>query len=282
MGHRSKRGDMAPTPQPVMGRAEAAKETPDRLVATTVTREELDLFRERYLIPPVFSLEVPKSRRDILFPRDFRAGFYEESFKAGLRLPLPDIICDLLRTFCLCPAQVAPNSWHSVLGFFSLCTRQGVTPTVTLFRHFFTIKSHRDDWWYFTPRKGCQMFKGLPSSVHGWKERYFFVFTEVVWHCSTSAGSPPKKMGYAPKLSPAEEEAVAKIERAGVSDLRELLSEESLVAAGLSEATPSGIRPIPLSLFFCRPFLLLLFSLSSLLFFFFFKPGYFFPQILKR
>lgn len=41
----------------------------------------------------------------------------------------------------------------------------------------FTLKRHLYDkeWWYFTPQSGCQLTRGLPSSVHGWKSHFFFI-----------------------------------------------------------------------------------------------------------
>lgn len=31
------------------------------------------------------------------------------------------------------------------------------------------------NWWYIDLRHGCSFIPGLPSSIHGWKNEFFFI-----------------------------------------------------------------------------------------------------------
>ncbi|GKV48653.1 hypothetical protein SLEP1_g55454 [Rubroshorea leprosula] len=67
--------------------------------------------------------------------------------------------------------------------FIVYCRAQGVgVPTVNMFKHFFIIKAGgrgEKGWHYFSPRLSSKenrnLFTAGPSSIKGWKEKFFFV-----------------------------------------------------------------------------------------------------------
>ena len=148
------------------------------VIPCSLTPDELLLIRVQYGVPPEYDLELPSPSDRASTPPPGHFCLYQEAFRAGLWLPLPSFVVALFRFLDISLASVASNSFRFLIGFLSLCSLAEVRPTLTLFRNFYTFKRHPSakDWWYFSPqfdRKG--LLKGAPSSIHNWKERYFYV-----------------------------------------------------------------------------------------------------------
>ncbi|MQL86672.1 hypothetical protein Taro_019204 [Colocasia esculenta] len=120
--------------------------------------------------------------------RDFRAhyvlheGFsvYTEAVRAGLCFPFHPFVIFLLLELGVAPSQLAPNAWRVIVGFLSLCYSAGVPPTSRLFLYLFSIKPF-GDWFYFAARNGRHILGRLPSSLHGWKRNFVFVYSPSGW-----------------------------------------------------------------------------------------------------
>lgn len=123
-----------------------------------------------------------------------RITVYEDFLQSGLRFPLPTLLLDLLKHYQLSLSQLIPNSIRMLIGFLILCRIHTITPSVNLFRRFFTLRVNGKEpgWYGFAKRPtAATLIMGTPSSVHGWKPRYFFV------SISEAADLPPWRDGEA-------------------------------------------------------------------------------------
>ena len=107
-----------------------------------LTTEDIGRIRSYYFIPIEFDLEVPGPADRVHCPSVGWLGIYEDSLKAGLRFSFHPFVIRLLTEYNMCPAQVAPNSWHVIIGFLSLCLLHRRNPTVNLFGACYSLKSY--------------------------------------------------------------------------------------------------------------------------------------------
>lgn len=223
-------------------------------ISCSLVPDDLPLIRAQYGIPPEYELELPGPNGRACFPPPGRFCLYLDDFHAGLRLPLPSFVFDLFNFFNISLASVVPNSFRFVIGFLSLCLLAEVVPTISLFRSFYTLKRHptAKDWWYVSPQFGKKgLLKGAPSSVHNWKDRFFFVSCPLLdlglpsWgHLRESARRPPG-------LERRDLDASNKLKDYKVPSLSELLDAQTLFNFGLSPFDPKGSRSCDLP--FCLP-----------------------------
>ena len=162
------------------------------IFGSVLTKDELRVIRGVYFILTEFDIELVGPKERVHLPPLGRLGIYDEVLKADLRFFLYPFIVELMNTFLLSPSQIAPNSWLFVIGFLCLCLLRGLKPTVNLFRTCYTLKAHPKDksWWYFFLRRGCQVVRGAPSSIHRWKRRFFFISSKQAWGFLTSWQPP--------------------------------------------------------------------------------------------
>ncbi|XP_028108514.1 uncharacterized protein LOC114307325 [Camellia sinensis] len=94
-----------------------------------VTAADLEAIREKYQVPAEIELLLPMSTE---MPSDARSGefsLYEEALKGGLRLPLPQVVVDVLNRLEVAPDQLMPNAWKILL----VCARGGVSLTTAIY-----------------------------------------------------------------------------------------------------------------------------------------------------
>ncbi|GMQ09412.1 hypothetical protein CsSME_00052801 [Camellia sinensis var. sinensis] len=75
-----------------------------------VTVAELEAIRDKYQVPAEIELLLPTSMKR---PSDARPGefaLYEKALKGGLRLPLPQVVVDVLNRLEVAPGQLMPNA----------------------------------------------------------------------------------------------------------------------------------------------------------------------------
>ena len=130
------------------------------------------------------------------------------------------------------------------MGFLSLCLLQGIPTSVNVFRRLFIFKSNPGDgeWLYIALRVGRPLFHGAPSSIHGWKEKFFFLGSERSWGFDPRwRPAQLKSINRLPQLSPREQEIFDTIRSLGDGILLNgLISEDALVNVGLSSARPQS------------------------------------------
>ncbi|XP_052481607.1 uncharacterized protein LOC105764710 isoform X2 [Gossypium raimondii] len=196
---------------------EGSASLPVNTIASTLTKSDLEKIAMEYHIDTNrYHLSLPKSseRANSYFPCKHTFCIYADAFKAGLRLPLHPLISEIL-----------------------------ITPTVNLFRAICSLKDHSGEsnkgWWFFSARIGFKLFEGFPSSIKGWRHRFFIIRTSErdTLGVNTKWGPPNSAANQLPTLSAMEVKSLDDLVAAATNnppDIRVLLSEEALIQAGIS------------------------------------------------
>ena len=79
---------------------------------SVLTSENLEIIRLKYQVPVQFRLEVAILGERMALPHLGRVGLYEESLKAGLRLPFYFLVIEFFNLYGISFYSVAPNSGH--------------------------------------------------------------------------------------------------------------------------------------------------------------------------
>ncbi|KAF5933706.1 hypothetical protein HYC85_029877 [Camellia sinensis] len=90
---------------------------------STLMATDLEVIRERYQIPAEVELLLPTSRERPSTARPEEFSLYEEALKGGLRLPLPQVVVDVLNRLEVAPGQLMPNAWKILLACASAWPR---------------------------------------------------------------------------------------------------------------------------------------------------------------
>ncbi|GFZ21447.1 hypothetical protein Acr_29g0006090 [Actinidia rufa] len=83
--------------------------------SNVMSQAELDNLGATYSFSPGVRLRIPRNGETILSARQGEVAFYEAAFLAGLRLPIHPTIRKILIHYKICPAQLSPNAWRSVI-----------------------------------------------------------------------------------------------------------------------------------------------------------------------
>lgn len=102
---------------------------------------------------------------------------YETIFsKLGVRFPLTDFECDVLRTLNIAPTQLHPNGWGFIRAFAIVCRGLGSDPSVGRFFIFFQAKASPKVTWTSLnnqPRRGLLI--AVTQSYKDFKRKFFRV-----------------------------------------------------------------------------------------------------------
>ncbi|CAL5387213.1 unnamed protein product [Camellia sinensis] len=165
---------------------------------STVTAAELEAIREKYQVPAEIELLLLTSTER---PSDARPGefaFYEETLKGGLRLPLPQVVVDVLNHLEVAPGQLMPNAWKIVLACASAWPKanEGAAMTVDEFFACYKTSGQQETWVTLQAAAGRSLVAGLPSSIKGWRPLWFYVSANggaglrMVWRVPTKSVEP--------------------------------------------------------------------------------------------
>ncbi|GFZ18322.1 hypothetical protein Acr_27g0000610 [Actinidia rufa] len=158
-----------PTNSPNMDTSSLTKE------GNAMSQAELDKFGSTYSFPSGIRLQIPGDGETILSARQGEVAFYEAAFLAGLRLPLHPTIREILIHYKICPAQLSPNAWRSVICSLVIWRHFKRHMSCDEFRCLYSLSPLPDSgWYYFKARPEKNLLRGSPSNVKGWKMRFFF------------------------------------------------------------------------------------------------------------
>jgi hypothetical protein len=119
------------------------------------------------------------------------------NIRMGLRFPLNSFFQSLFSVYELMPCQLTPNAYRCIVGFLEICRRQEIVPTVDLFHLIFqTIPSSNPvGWYYFRFRMSAHtsFLRGRSSSVHNWKDKFFFLAVPAGWSFNREWGEPSRR-----------------------------------------------------------------------------------------
>lgn len=157
-----------------------------------MSQGDLDKLRERYSFPPAVQLRVPGDGETILSVRQGEVAFYEAAFIAGLRFPVHPTIRKILAHYKICPAQLSPNAWRSVVCSLVIWRYYKRHLSCDEFRCLYFLSPLPDSgWFYFKARPEKNLLRGSPSNVKGWKKRFFFASGDE-WEFSPSTPAGDK------------------------------------------------------------------------------------------
>ena len=217
---------------------------PPELQASDISESEVLWLQSHFQFPLEYEVSVPGLEDTVVRPPDGRLAVYQDFLWGGLRFPVPEFVRSVFRFYNLVPAQLTPNSIRMVLAFSVLCFFHEIRPRVSLFRAFFVLRrnSQAEGWWCFGPRPKHVLFKGFPSSIHGWREKFFFLGSHSGWGFSTIWGEPYLSANRDDNVGEAIWNDFRVLRDSAVPAPTVLLSERSLFNAGLSPMDSLGNR----------------------------------------
>ncbi|GFY89048.1 hypothetical protein Acr_06g0009880 [Actinidia rufa] len=224
-----------------------------------MTQAELDKLGSTYSFPSGIRLRIPGDGETILSAHQGEVAFYEAAFQAGLRLPIHPTIREILVHYKICPAQLSPNAWRSVICSLVIWRHFKRHMSCDEFRCLYSLSPLPDSgWYYFKARPDKNLLRGSPSNVKGWKTRFFFASgDEWEFPSGTAAsntlrvprswGTPGKSCNKLPTLSEVDakrtEEVLEKIEPGGYFEVSKVLGSRTFqkhFAAGCTAFSTSG------------------------------------------
>lgn len=99
--------------------------------------DDVSRLSSQYSIPVEFEIRIPGEADRANDPGPGQLCLYEESLKAGLRLPLHPFVVGVLRGFHLAPAQLAPNAWRCIFAMLVAAYEKGINLTPAMFFKMF-------------------------------------------------------------------------------------------------------------------------------------------------
>ncbi|XP_044958930.1 uncharacterized protein LOC123410107 [Hordeum vulgare subsp. vulgare] len=229
----------------------------ERIASTLITQAAVDALCEKYGVPGEFTRRPAGELRACSVPPPGAVCVYAHALEAGVRFPLHAFLRKALTHFRLAPGQLTPNGWLVLVGFVVLCHEAGVRPSMTLFRHFFSLSTWKNGsgWYFFRSRgrgAGPTLFTGLSCSKYEseWKGGFFFLTSPEQWPCPVSWGEPPSKRSVPdPVLTSQQKQSADKLlEAHGVPlGLRAYLRNANLAAVFSSNPAGTSSPPQPRS-----------------------------------
>ncbi|GFZ11246.1 hypothetical protein Acr_22g0006440 [Actinidia rufa] len=224
-----------------------------------MSQAELDKLGSTYSFPSGVRLRIPGDGEKILSPRPGEVAFYEAAFLADLRLPIHPTIRKILIHYKICPAQLSPNAWRSVICSLVIWRHFKRHMSCDEFRCLYSLSPLPDSgWYYFKARPEKNLLRGSTSNVKGWKTRFFFASgDEWEFPSGTAAsdrtrvprswGTPGKSCNKLPTLSEVDakrtETVFGKIEPGGYFEVSKVLGSRTFrkyFAAGYTALSTSG------------------------------------------
>ncbi|GFZ00558.1 hypothetical protein Acr_14g0001930 [Actinidia rufa] len=157
------------TAHPEMDTSSLTKET------NIMSQADLNKLREKYSFPSGVQLRIPGEGETILSVRKGEVAFYEAAFLASLGLPIHPTIRRILSHYKICPAQLSPNAWRSVVCSLVIWRYYKCHMSCNEYRYLYSLSPlPNSGWYYFKARPEKNLLRGSPSNMKGWKKRFFF------------------------------------------------------------------------------------------------------------
>ncbi|GFS28932.1 hypothetical protein Acr_00g0004710 [Actinidia rufa] len=140
-----------------------------------MSQADLDNLGTTYSFPQGVRLQIPGDGETILSTRQGEVAFYEAAFLASLRFLIHPTIREILIHYQICPTQLSPNAWRSVICSLVIWRIFKRHLSCGEFRCLYSLSPLPDSgWYYFKARPEKNLLRGSPSNVKGWKTRFFF------------------------------------------------------------------------------------------------------------
>ncbi|MQM08106.1 hypothetical protein Taro_040957 [Colocasia esculenta] len=202
--------------------------------------------QERFRIGEEYDIVLMREDESYLTTRPGWFVLSLDLLEAGLRLPMPEIAKELLRSWKVAPIQLTPNSWRSIFVFCIICKKRGIEATAEIFRSHFSLACSPQSGMgivYVKHRTNRMRINFLPrlSNNKGWTGRLFFVGRRKganvpEWDFPVRVAEPLKRTDMAPFLIQGAATASQSLNTVGVNHAEGYLTEYKLVKYKLSRA----------------------------------------------
>ncbi|MQM08156.1 hypothetical protein Taro_041008 [Colocasia esculenta] len=95
--------------------------------------------RERFRIGEEYDIILMREDESYLTLKPGCFVLSLDLLEAGLRLPMPEIAKELLRSWKVAPIQLTPNSWRTIFVFCIICRKKKIEATAEIFRNHFSL-----------------------------------------------------------------------------------------------------------------------------------------------
>ena len=160
------------------------------------------VLRHNYDIPPSIFLHFPDTSTGMI-DGSGDLCVYERMFLAGLRLPFPQIVRELLSSLGIAPAQLMPNGWRYFFSTYLLwpIVFQGETMSIPEFLNIYGPHMYPTNGLVTFMVRGKNQFIELESTYSNnkcWGEQFFYISGN--WEAADSEACPlrhsiPRKWG---------------------------------------------------------------------------------------
>ncbi|GFY84592.1 hypothetical protein Acr_03g0013660 [Actinidia rufa] len=188
-------------------------------------------------------VRLPEEGETITSTRPSEVAFYEAAFPTGLRFSLHPTIRLILQFYNICPAQLVPNAWRSIVCSMAMWRVCKYTLSLSEFRNLFSLNSNpKSDqgWLYFKARNKKALLEGSPLKGASRVPRAWGVPDKHY-------NNPPRLYGDEPKVFEEIFKSVEKTGRFSVSVLLDLksfrhvfVSPGSMASGTAGENHPNG------------------------------------------
>ncbi|MQM13413.1 hypothetical protein Taro_046339 [Colocasia esculenta] len=166
--------------------------------------------------------------------------------EAGLRLPMPEIAKELLRSWKVAPIQLTPNSWRTIFVFCIICKKRKIEATAEIFWNHFSLACSPQfgmGIMYVNHRTNRMRINFSPclSNNKGWTGCLFFMGRRKganipEWDFPVRVVEPLRKADMAPFLIQGAAVASQLLNTVGVNHAEGYMTKYKLVKYKLSRA----------------------------------------------
>ncbi|MQM03303.1 hypothetical protein Taro_036082 [Colocasia esculenta] len=202
--------------------------------------------RERFQIGEEYDIVLMREDESYLTTRPGCFVLSLDLLEAGLRLPMPEIAKELLRSWKVAPIQLTPNSWKTIFVFCIICKKGKIEATAEIFRNHFSLACSPQSGMgivYVKHRTNRMRINFSPrlSNNKGWTGRLFFMGRRKgadipEWDFPVRVVEPLRKADMAPFLIQGAAAASQSLNTVGVNHAEGYLTEYKLVKYKLSRA----------------------------------------------
>ncbi|MQL92230.1 hypothetical protein Taro_024848 [Colocasia esculenta] len=202
--------------------------------------------RERFRIGEEYEIVLTREDESYLSQRPGCFVLSLDLLEAGLRLPVPEIVKELLRSWKVAPIQLTPNSWRTIFVFCVMCRKKKIEATSEIFRSHFSLACSPQSGMgivYVKHRTNRMRINFSPrlSNNKGWTGRLFSVGRKKganipEWDFPTRVVEPLKRADMAPFLIREAAAGSQLLNTVSVNHAEGYLTEYKLVKCKLSRA----------------------------------------------
>ena len=133
-----------------------------------VSEKDLEWLMRRFHIPTDYTLSVTDKKAHEPYTGFEKLVVYKDQIEDGLRFPLDPFVKSLLNRYNIAPGQLHPNSYRILTGYLELMHKEGVNPTLDMFRYVYSLAKKKGELAFsFSAMPSLNLFarlKDLPKS----------------------------------------------------------------------------------------------------------------------